>query len=580
MITQLHKKLYNVKYIAVVFVLLFYSGKTTAQDQMGSLDFAMPSQTFNEANPDTDCNAFRTYDISVFGIQVEPAVSVTILVNGGTAAANEDFELSNSTFDVEGTGAVDFQIDIFNDALIEGDETIELLFSFNGEPKNAVITIKDDDVAPIVGNTTQDLLVETFDASTLPDAWETVDAIDTGLNHWEFNGSGLAAGTAYITDGVAGMPTYDGNLGTNPLAMDASSNALLLTPMISAAGLKDVNITFDWAAGGELDTESPSPFDFGQLSYKIEGEDFVVLENFTGTPESLGAVVQSGTFSQLLPELANKNFQVGFRWINDQLIGTAFSFTVDNVSVTAEPLSVETSETGSDIELVRTQNDVYFVSDQNTAIMARIENATEDLGCVQISVIESGTAAIENSQAGFNRASKVFQITADGTNASSASYDLTLYYASDELSVFTNISTMNMVKVEGADIDATTDTNTTVTGQLFEDNSASGYVTFKGNFSGFGVFSVVENATQSIEDIASTKFSVFPTVLAQQEQLHIVSNNTSQIESVIVYDVTGKRVYEMNNNSVSKTSFSLNVSAGLYFLKINNATETTKFIVK
>ena len=137
-----------------------------------------------------------------------------------------------------------------------------------------------------------------------------------------------------------------------------------------------------------------------------------------------------------------------------------------------------------------------------------------------------------------------------------------------------------MVKVEGADIDATTDTNTTVTGQLFEDNSASGYVTFKGNFSGFGVFSVVENATQSIEDIASTKFSVFPTVLAQQEQLHIVSNNTSQIESVIVYDVTGKRVYEMNNNSVSKTSFSLNVSAGLYFLKINNATETTKFIVK
>ena len=160
---------------------------------------------------------------------------------------------------------------------------------------------------------------------------------------------------------------------------------------------------------------------------------------------------------------------------------------------------------------MRTQNDVYFISDENTAIMARIENATEDLGCVQISVIESGTEALENTQAGFNRASKVFEITADGANASSASYDLTLYYASDELAVFTDVSTMNMVKVEGTDVDATTDTNTTVTGQLFEDNSASGFVTYKGNFSGFGVFSVVENATQSIEDIRTNQFSVFPT---------------------------------------------------------------------
>ena len=580
MITQLHKNLYIIKYSVLLTILLFPLCKIAAQEQMGSLDFAMPTVSFNEANPDTDCNAFRTFDISVFGIQVEPAVSVTILVNGGTASANEDFMLSNSTFDVEGTGAVDFQIDIFNDALIEGDETIDLLFSFNGESRNATVTIKDDDVTPIVGNTTVDLLVETFDASTLPENWETIDAIDTGLNHWEFNGAGLAAGTAYITDGTSAMPSYDGNLGADPVAMDASSNALLLSPMISAAGLKDVIISFDWTAGGELDTESPSPFDYGQVSYKIEGEDFVVLENFTGTAESLGAAVQSGTFSQLYPELANKNFQVGFRWINDQLVGTAFSFTIDNVSVTAEPLNVETSETGSDTELVRTQNDVYFISDENTAIMARIENATEDLGCVQISVIESGTEAVENTQAGFNRASKVFEITADGTNASSASYDLTLYYASDELAVFTDVSTMNMVKVEGTDVDATTDTNTTVTGQLFEDNSASGFVTYKGNFSGFSVFSVVENATQSIEDIRTNQFSVFPTILHQQQQLHIVSNNTSQIESIYIYDISGKRVYERENISDFNANLILNVSSGLYFLKINNAAETTKLVVK
>ena len=98
--------------------------------------------------------------------------------------------------------------------------------------------------------------------------------------------------------------------------------------------------------------------------------------------------------------------------------------------------------------------------------------------------------------------------------------------------------------------------------------------------SGFGVFSVVENATQSIEDIRTNQFSVFPTILHQQQQLHIVSNNTSQIESIYIYDISGKRVYERENISDSNANLILNVSSGLYFLKINNAAETTKLVVK
>lgn len=566
-------------------IALGFSMSSFAQ-QMGTVEFTQPTVTVDEANASIECNASSGNDLNVLAIQVDPAAAIDIVVSGGTATEGEDFEILNGSFMVEGTGTTTFQFIVFNDALVEGDETAELSFDFDGMTQTMVITIADEDVVPVVGNMTMELLNEGFDTSATPDGWSIIDGIDTGLNSWAFNGTGLAAGVAYITDGSAPVPNYEGNNGSDPVAMDASSNALLLSPEISSAGLKDVNVSFDWMAGGERDTDNAENlFDYGQFVYTIDGgSSFIPVENYVGTIESLGATPASGTYDMIIPELTNTTFQVGFRWLNDQLIGTGFSFTIDNVLVTAQPLGVELADTGSDVERVRAGNDIYFVSDQNTDIMARIENPSEDSGCVEVSVTSAGSATIvNNSSAGFDRGSKVIQITSDDDNAVAISYDLTLYFTPDEVSGFTDVSSLQLVRVDGTDIDATTTDNFTVTGGLFEDNSENGFLTYKGTFTGYnGVFAIVQDATQGVSDLTAAGISIFPNSIRSGEMLNVVSSNSVELEALTITNLNGAVVKSTSLNGTASAQVSTaGLSTGIYFVSLNgDKSLTTKLIVK
>ncbi len=74
-------------------------------------------------------------------------------------------------------------------------------------------------------------------------------------------------------------------------------------------------------------------------------------------------------------------------------------------------------------------------------------------------------------------------------------------------------------------------------------------------------------------------FSIYPTV-SNGQNITIEMNN-QVAKSVRIYDITGREVYSINANS-SDVKFSLNVSSGTYFVKVNteSSSATKKMIIK
>jgi thiol-disulfide isomerase/thioredoxin len=90
---------------------------------------------------------------------------------------------------------------------------------------------------------------------------------------------------------------------------------------------------------------------------------------------------------------------------------------------------------------------------------------------------------------------------------------------------------------------------------------------------------VINCAILGITDVAAASFSIFPTV-SNGQNISIVMNN-QEATSIRIYDISGKEVYANDTNSNS-IEFSLNVSSGTYFVKVNTErnSATKKIIIK
>jgi Zn-dependent metalloprotease len=527
-----------------------------------------------ERNTDVGCNTSRTYTYSIASVLVSEPTTLTLDVSASTAVEGEDFIVSPTTLEVSGSGIYDFSVQVFDDAIIEEGEMISISYDYNGETFTQDIALIDDDITPAVGSSIQELLpMETFDGNELPEGWQINKLVDPGVNDWQMNGVGAGAGVAYITDGTTETPMYNGN---GPgVSQDGSSNTVLMTPLINGLGLRDITVNFDYTVGGE--DEAGTPLDYGELVYSFDGSNFFGIEQFVG----IGGTVLTGSYDDVIPQVENSQFYVGFRWLNDQLLGTAYSFSIDNITISGSPALVETAANTSQSHTVRTANDIFFLTTENNNIIARIENASADLGCVSVNVTSEGTETVSNTQAGVDRSSKVIEITADGPDAATASYDLTIYMTSDELANFSEVATLQIMKVEGSDIDATTNANTVITGEVFEDlTDTEGYATFKGSFTGFSSFAIVENAVASVDDVTFNDVSIYPTPVNRGQYVTINSPSIA-IESAAVYDLRGAKI--MDEKFKNLNSVQLNTSAlqsGFYFVTLNgDSKKTFKFIV-
>jgi Zn-dependent metalloprotease len=528
------------------------------------------------------CNEVNTFTIEVTAASITTPQTAVFTFDESTATLGQDFDISPAslTFPVSTTSLTQaITVTIYNDAVVEGAEVIQMNFT-NGSAetdiRKQVITVIDDDYIPAIGVGEIELLNETFDTTDTPTGWFVSSEFD--VNTWAFNGVGLTSfGRAYVIPAALNPdePTYNGT---------ADSSIHLLSSPLDARGMTSVNVSFDWTAGGEND--GTALFDWGEFMYTLDGVTYESVERFSnaGLPGSGTGPQASGTFEALMPELDGTAFTLIWRWYNDALVQGTYSFSIDNVLVTGLSAPVEGDLTHSDNAIVNQESQVYFISNQDSDVMAVIENASADLGCVSLEVVETGFGGVfpNTIDGAISHAGKVIKITADGENAT---YDVTLYYTDSELSNIQDPNSLKMMKVNSADIEDASDNssvNYAVSGALLLENTDRSYRSYKGTFTGNGVIGLVSTSeTLAATSFNVSQFNVFPTVINNSEIVHITNSKTF-IEKVDIYSINGKLVKSFDFNSKYTVSVPVTkLSSGMYFLNINkDRSNTHKFIVK
>ncbi|MFD2519221.1 M4 family metallopeptidase [Salinimicrobium flavum] len=436
-------------------------------------------QLFEENNELTGCEDLNTYTLLIEGVEIDPAANISISTAGSTATYGEDFDLSATELTFTGTESKTITVNVYDDAVIEGSETIVLSFVYNGELMKQEYAISDDDFVPRTGTEPFELLAEDFSGAGFAPGWTTVSLAD-GVNVWRANGNLSAAGRAYITDGILETPFYDQN---------SPSHTILRSPLLNAAGATQVTVSFEWEAGGETDAVDPSViFDHGEFIYSLDGTNYTPVQKFVGGGV-VGTETASGSFNAIFEELDGKSFYLGWRWFNDTNAGSQFSFAIDNVKVTALPAGIETQANEQATAAVNVGNTVYFLSNTDKALIGKIENASADLGCVTLSVTEAGTGSVNFTGIASQRPSKSFNIT---TSNADATYDLTLYFTDEELSAFAVPADLIPLKVNSSNIDDADEKqgNFQLNGVLTDVNAEDKYHAYTGTFSGSGSLSV------------------------------------------------------------------------------------------
>ena len=562
--------------ILLYVLCLLFSGYLSAQNE--NVLF-YPSSNVSDATEETvnnGCNEINTIKVSVSASSVTTEQVATFTFDQSTAILGEDFDISPSTltFGVSETEVTqDVTITIYNDAIIEGFETIQMNFENNNETREKTITIEDDDYLPILGSGTVELLNQKFTTSGPPEGW-SVNTPD--INSWAFNGINSASERAFVVPTVLATPepTYEGN-------RQEDSDILLFSKEIDASGITNVNVSFDWEAGGER--EAGALLDYGEFLYTLDGNRYISVERFGTAQEPIGPNAQ-GTLSMEIPALDRSKFILIWKWHSDALITAAYSFSFGNVVVTGSDTIVESDLAHSDSENMNAANQVYFISDQDAGVIGVIENSSVDLGCVTLELAEVGIGKSFSNIAG-NHSGKVFKMTAEGADAATATYDITLYFTNTELNDFLNPNTAEIIKVNSDNIDDASDSaasNYATGGALLEENTEKEYRSFKGTFTGGNAtFALITQDALSNKSFNISEFTIYPTLINNSESINI-TNAKTLIQNVAIYSVNGKLIKSFdfkNKNNVTITMSRL--SQGMYFMSINNDRSSThKFIVK
>jgi Zn-dependent metalloprotease len=529
-------------------------------------------QIFTETNEVDGCSEVNSYNIVLIGYTVEEAITIP-LTFAGTATKNLDYTLSTEALNFPaGNSAQTVTINVVDDVTIEDGaaETIIMSYTFKGVDYEQTYAIGDDDSLPKTGSTLITLLEESFEGNDIPESWEIVENSVGGLfgpNSWNYNGLETEAGRAYITQPIyIGSATYESN---------SPTDVILRSPLLNGAGKRGVTVSFDWEAGGEKDVTDVTFYDYGELVYSIDGKTYVGVEKFTGDGPN-AAITASGQYSGVISTADGLPFYIGWRWTNDDNTGSQFSFAIDNVVISATPPGIETeayvrgTEKSIKSSIVRTADAVYFLSKQDDQLMAYIENASADLGCVSIKVIEAGTNVANFDNMDTKRAEKVLFIDIENKEAT---YDLTVYYTDEEVADFDDASALKILLVDGQAInEADPDKNNYQYNGNATPNTEDGFIAYKGTFNGSGALTVSETpptVTLSAESISALEEStvVYPNPTFNSLTIKLADDT---IKSLAIYNILGQTMKVMSIETANKQA-NLNVASlakGQYILKI------------
>lgn len=379
----------------------------------------------SEANTSggSNCTAYRDVVVSM-EIASAPTGDADISINyAGSAQSGSDYDPGTApqlTFPSGSTAAQTFTIRIFDDAAIEGAETILLTYTISGSTdavpaitnQSMEVAINDDDQLPNVAGKLF-LLNEDFSAG-IPASWNFLNFGGSGSFVWRSGSAGLPGTSAYIsTDGGASRADDSG-----------ITRRFGMAPTIDATAIsQDMILEFDLDVGGAAGD------DFFELFYNVGTGWFIWQSPIHST---------SGTYSTTIPTAAQgTNFQIGFIWNNNgdgSITGNVPS--IDNVKIFVEdqPSKVETTVCNNDVPF-GPNSTVYVYNDDDNDLVARITNLSNwDYGCTSFEIDRVGSSAQMYTNPNPNSfiTDKTLRITPTNNNPS-GNYEIRLYYSASEI---------------------------------------------------------------------------------------------------------------------------------------------------
>lgn len=402
--------------------------------------------TVSENTPTNGCSASKTINISV----VLPPNSTASVSASGTAGPL-DYSISNTSL-TNTTASIakqDLVVVINNDGATETDESVQLSLTVSNTGANPVnnayrLTILDDDVVPVIGVGQSTLLSETFtraDGFADPAGWTEVlevpeapngDPVAAGKNQWGIFDNKLA-----ITgkEGLTGIQQPGGTYNNS-----SPSQTLIKSSLLDARGQSVITLKFDYTIQGEVDLTAGEPenmpvFDYMAVAYSLDGINFVELTS--GDFRQFASLApESGTITGLMPaSLANKQFYLAFRWFNDTNAGGPISVSIDNLTVTAAPKTIENDLGHNGRENLSPMQEVYFYSIQDGQVVSKIRNeSSRDFGCTNVAVEKTGNGAFnlyQNNQGLHKVGDKIIRV--ESAVSSKSATKVTLFYTEAQL---------------------------------------------------------------------------------------------------------------------------------------------------
>lgn len=445
-----------------------YSPNTQARTRIGAfkIDNCAPTVQFSNSTYTTDeananiANGCLDYVVVQVPIQIgsDPSQPAGILVNvtGGTAIQGVDYDISNTSFNLDNTtlsGTV--EIWVYNDDIVEGNETITLDYTLNANGGNAstgsvnqtvTITINDDDLAPANMVSTTTILTQDFETGLAP--FTTVNA--SGNTPWQVGNNAAAATTAYA------IPTANTSqfAWINDDACNCDQNNVdLLFPSIDLTNYTSASLTFDSY--------------FENNTYQGVNESAVVKVSigggaFTTITSVVASQIDVSWSSQtidLTPYVGNANVQFSINYSDGT--GWLYGCAIDNVVITGSgPIDIQTivnSGAGDQAYLGPNQT-VHFYDPATSDVMMTLKNTSSfDYGCVTVEVDRDGSSPTAMQFASTSIPdylhSKTYKVTPTNNNPT-GTYDVTVYYKEAEVAAWEAFTgntrnSLEIIKVAG-----------------------------------------------------------------------------------------------------------------------------------
>ncbi len=358
-------------------------------------------------------------------------VDVTVTTAGtATMGANADYTFSPNNFTLDGAMlSQDITVRIYNDAIIEGNETIIFNYSFNANGGDGVagtinqthtLTINDDDFAPTNAST-----------GTL-----FSDDFNSGIGSWTVTDGGTAGDTWAVVPNYNTNPanTLDGSsflfVDSDAAGNGSTSYETVTSAAINTAGATNMMLTFD-----QYFRVYNAAYNEQAIVEVFDGTTWQNVLTQTQATGTQGAWNGSVPVSIAIPDAyANANMQVRFIFDAEW----DYWWAIDNLELTGDVSTIVQSPVNvgaGDEQYLGPNAEVYFYDPATGNIMARIKNLTaHDYGCTTVEVERAGTGSSDGwtTCEPDHVVDKTFQVTPSNQDPA-GSFEIALYYTEAEI---------------------------------------------------------------------------------------------------------------------------------------------------